>query len=127
DSDTYRSIRQWIASGAPGSRPDVPRIVKLRVTPAQTVLNAGDTQQLIVMAEYSDGSVRDVTRAAQYSSNLETIAAVDETALVQAGQSRGEATIMARYMGQVAVFNAIIPHGPPLAVIPNFQFANYID
>ncbi|MCA9031568.1 MAG: DUF1549 domain-containing protein, partial [Planctomycetaceae bacterium] len=39
----------------------------------------------------------------------------------------GEATIMARYMGQVAVFRAIRPHGAPLAELPEFEPRNEID
>ena len=34
---------------------------------------------------------------------------------------------MARYMGQVAVFRAIVPHGEPLAEIPGFTPNNYVD
>ena len=42
------------------------------------------------------------------------------------GQS-GEAAVMARYLGQVAVFHAIVPHGETLAAIPDFTPHNYID
>ncbi len=34
---------------------------------------------------------------------------------------------MARYLGQVAVFRALVPLGEPLTTIPDFQPANYID
>ena len=40
---------------------------------------------------------------------------------------RGEAAIMARHMGHVAVFRAIVPHGPPLAAIPEFTPLNKVD
>jgi hypothetical protein len=42
-------------------------------------------------------------------------------------EDRGEAAIMARYMGQVAIFYAIRPHGAPLAEIPGWSPQNYID
>jgi hypothetical protein len=34
---------------------------------------------------------------------------------------------MARYMGHVAVFRAIVPHGAPLKDLPHFQPNNYVD
>ena len=76
---------------------------------ARAVLKAGQGQQLAVIAMYSDGSQRDVTRQCNFSSNLDVVAAVDEQGLVTAADKRGEAAIMARYMGQVAVFRAIVP------------------
>ena len=55
------------------------------------------------------------------------MAAVDGEGLVQIFDLAGEATIMARYMGQVAVFRALVPHGPPIAELPGFPPTNYID
>jgi hypothetical protein len=127
DSEPYELIRTWIQNGLPNSKPDAPRVVKLHVTPPQRVMKPGDKQQLCVLAEYTDGSLRDVTRAASYSSNLDVVGAVDDEALVRAADQSGEATIMARYMGQVGVFRAIIPHGEPLVEIPNFEPVNYVD
>jgi hypothetical protein len=127
ESADYLVVRRWIAAGAPASAPEVPKVTKLRVTPTDAVLKAGQLQQLAVVAEYSDGSVRDVTRQAEFFSNLDVVAAVDAEALVKAGQESGEAAIMARHMGFVAVFRAIVPHGPPLAEIPDFKPNNKID
>jgi hypothetical protein len=123
----YQVIRRWIASGAPASAPDAPRVVKLRVTPTDAVLQANQLQQLAVLAEYSDGSTRDVTRQAEFRSNLDVVAIVEPDGLVKARQQSGEAAIMARHMGFVAVFRAMVPHGPRLAAIPDFAPLNYID
>ncbi len=65
--------------------------------------------------------MRDVTRQSEYFSNLEVVAHVDGEGLVHAGEQSGEAAIMARYRGEVAVFRALVPHGQPLAAIPEFQ------
>lgn len=126
-SADYQVVRRWIAAGAPASAPDVPKVTKLRVLPADAVLKPEQLQQLAVIAEYSDGSSRDVTRQAEFFSNLDVVAAVDADALVKAGKESGEAAIMARHMGFVAVFKAIRPHGPPLADIPNFKPNNRVD
>jgi hypothetical protein len=127
ESESYQVLKRWIASGAPASAPDAPRVVKLKIEPQQRVFQANETQQLKVTAEYSNGEQRDVTRQASFVSNLDVIAAVDEEGLVRVNEDRGEAAIMARYMGQVAIFYAIRPHGAPLAEIPGWSPQNYVD
>src|SRR5262249_40748820 len=76
ESADYLIVRRWIAAGAPASAPDVPKVTRLRVLPPDAVLKPEQLQQLAVIAEYSDGSVRDVTRQAEYFSNLDVVAAV---------------------------------------------------
>jgi hypothetical protein len=127
DSHEYQLFRQWIAAGMPDSVPDAPHVLKLRITPSDRVLKRDASQQLAVLAEYSDGSIRDVTRQAEYSSNLDVIARVESDGLVHTFQLSGEAAIMARYLGYVAVFRALVPHGDPLNDIPEFKSNNYID
>lgn len=127
DCHEYQIFRRWIAAGTPPSAPDAPHVVRLRVTPSARVLKRDQSQQLAVLAEYSDGSVRDVTRQAEYSSNLDVVARVDADGLVRTLRLSGEAAIMARYLGYVAVFRAMVPHGEPLKDIPEFQPNNYID
>jgi hypothetical protein len=127
DTADYQVIRRWIAAGAPPSAPEVPTVKKLSVLPADAVFKQGQHQQLAVVADYSDGTSRDVTRQAEFFSNLEPVAAADGEGLVTAGKERGEAAVMARHMGFVAVFKAIVPHGPPLADIPDFKPLNKVD
>jgi hypothetical protein len=135
-SEPYRLMENWIRSGAPASSPSSPRVVKLHITPRERILRsrpsedgsrAGTRQQLAVIAEYSDGTQRDVTRQADFSSNLEVIATVSPDGLVQTAGQSGEAAIMTRYMGQVAVFLALVPHGLPLDQIPGFVPQSEID
>ncbi|MFM8272544.1 MAG: DUF1549 domain-containing protein, partial [Gemmata sp.] len=123
----YEVLHRWIAAGAPASAPDAPKVTGLKVRPADAIMRDGQRQQLAVIAEYSDGSQRDVTRQSEFFSNLDVVAGVDADALVKAGKESGEAAVMARHMGFVAVFKAIKPHGPPLQAIPDFKPANKID
>ncbi len=127
DSADYQIVRRWVAVGAPASAPDAPKVSKIRVLPADGVLRPGQLQQLAVIAEYSDGSIRDVTRQSEFQSNLDVVASVDADALVKAAKQSGEAAIMARHMGYVAVFRAMVPHGPSLAEIPEFKPNNRVD
>lgn len=127
DSEPYNILLAWIESGAPASAPTVPRVQKIRIEPREQQLAPEALQQLRVVATYSNGTERDVTRQADYGSNLDVVARVDDQGLVQANTNSGEAAIMARFMGQVAVFTAIRPHGSPLSEIPDFQPLNAID
>src|SRR5262249_34201530 len=123
----YQVIRRWIAAGAPASAPDAPPVVELRISPTDGVLRPGERQQLAVVADYSDGSTRDVPRQAEFRSNLEVVATVEPDGLVKAGRQSGEAAIMCRHMGFVAVFRPLVPHGPPIADLPDFKPHNYVD
>ncbi len=127
DGEEYHLVRRWIEAGAPASAPNAPGVVKLHITPSDRTLRPGQGQQLAVEAEYSDGSRRDVTRQAEYFTNLDVVATADRDGLVASHQLTGEAAIMARYMGHVTVFRAIVPHGEPLKELPEFKPNNYID
>jgi hypothetical protein len=127
DSEDYQTIRRWIIQGAPVGDERAPTLQKLSLVPAQRVLERNAEQQTAVLANYSDGSVRDVTRQAQFQSNEIAVAAVDGDGLVRTFDLSGDATIMARYMGQVTTFRALVPLGKPIAKYPDFPAANYVD
>jgi hypothetical protein len=118
-SDEYNLIRRWIASGMPLGKPSDPVVARISVFPAHRVLTRQNRQQFAAYAHYSDGSVEDITRRAQYESNDTEIATVEPTGLVHTQALSGEAAVMARYQGQVAVFRATVPLGVP---VPDFAF-----
>jgi hypothetical protein len=126
-SEPYEIFHSWITHGAPACAPDAPRVVKISIEPRELVMQSGAKAQLRVLARYSDGATRDVTGQTQYDSNLGPVAGVSPEGLVECNGQSGEAAIMARYMGQVAVFRALVPHGQSLAAIPNFSSDHYID
>jgi hypothetical protein len=119
-SDEYRLVRRWIASGMPLGQPSDPVVTRVSVFPEHRILSRHSRQQFAVYAHYSDGSVQDITRRAQYESNDTEIATVDSGGLVETHAMSGEAAIMARYQGHVATFRATVPLGAP---IPAYQFS----
>ncbi len=119
DSDEYKIIRRWIASGTPYGSADDPVVTKITVYPEHRVVPRNNRQQFAVYAHYSDDTVQDVTRLAQYESNEPDVAVVDGTGLVRTLDMSGEAAVMARYQGQVAVFRATVPLGMK---IPDYKF-----
>jgi len=122
-SDDYQTLRKWVAAGMPFGAADAPRVVGLRVEPAERVLGAKAEQQLKVVARYSDGGEKDVTRHARYQSNREAVAAVSADGRVTTLDVPGEAAVMAGYLGEVGVFRAVVPRpGPPVtADLPRFN------
>ncbi len=118
-SDEYKLVRRWIAAGTPLGKPEDPVVTHISVYPPQRTMTRQNKQQLAVYAHYSDGSVEDITRRAQYESNDTEVAVVDSDGLVRSLALSGEAAIMARYQGQVTVFRATVPLG---VSVPEYKF-----
>jgi hypothetical protein len=118
-SEEYKLLRRWIASGMPYGSDSDPTITKVTVHPDALVIDRQGRQQLAVHAHYSDGTVEDVTRRAQYESNETEIATVTESGLVQTHSLTGQAAVMVRFSGAVTVFRAVLPRPGPA---PRFAF-----
>lgn len=126
DDDNHRLLVDWIRQGMPYGAED-PKIVQIEINPDQRVMVPHSTQRLRVTATYSDGRSEDVTRQVQFQTNDEAIATVDESAKVTTHDQNGEAAIMARYQGQVAVFRATVPTGKTLPGSTDFAVVNEVD
>jgi hypothetical protein len=115
ESEEYKIVRRWIASGMPYGSPNDPVVTRISIYPEARVVDRQSRQQLAVYAHYSDGTIEDITRRAQYESNDTDIATVSETGLVQTLSLTGQAAIMARFNGHVTVFNVTVPRaGAPV-------------
>jgi hypothetical protein len=126
-SAEYETLRAWIAAGMPRGEPDAPRVVAVRVEPAERVMAMQGEQQLRVVARYGDGREVDVTAHARFQSNNEGLAAVSAGGLVSAGRVPGEAAVMASFMGAVDIFRAVIPRPQQIANYPALPENNFID
>lgn len=109
DSYEYRLMRRWIAQGLPVGDADAPAVESIEIYPPARRLAPGESQQLSLVARYTDGWVEDVTAAAVYESNDPAMAEVSPGGLVQLHDVVGDVAVMARFQGHVAVFNADIP------------------
>ena len=93
----YNTLLRWLESGAPNDPGEVPAVVSVELYPQEAVMDGeGETQRLTVRAKYADGTDRDVTSLAFFSTNNETAAEVSQDGIVTA-HARGEAFIMARF------------------------------
>ncbi len=109
DSKPHALFRRWIAAGSPRTPDDAPKLERVVVLPSQTSLRTDESTNLQVRAEYSDGSLRDVTDASAFQSNDGTVAAISDDGVLKAGPVPGEAAVMARYMNHIAVCAVTIP------------------
>jgi len=101
DSRNYRIIRDWIGAGAKLDL-KVARVESIELFPKNPVVQViGSAQQIRVVATFSDGLIRDVTREAVVTSGNGEVAEHDEVALMTTLR-RGEAPILARYEGRYA-------------------------
>lgn len=110
---SYEMVKTWIADGVKLDL-NAPRVASLEVLPKERILPAlARKQQMVVMATYTDGSVRDVTAEAFLESSNTEVATVDRSGLVSSVVEknvvrRGESTILARYEGAYSASKLII-------------------
>jgi uncharacterized protein DUF1549/uncharacterized protein DUF1553/Big-like domain-containing protein len=121
----YQIMLAWIASGAAAPKKDDAEVVKLTVTPPERVGQAGLTQQLRVVAEYSNGLSRDVTASARYDSLDDGVVSVNSSGHVTA-IDKGQAAVMVRFEGQAAISLFVIPYATGVK-LAEWKSANFID
>ncbi|HKA07890.1 MAG TPA: DUF1549 and DUF1553 domain-containing protein [Gemmataceae bacterium] len=125
-SDAYEMIRGWIAAGAPVGRDDEPTVERIRVEPAERVLDMHAEQQLRVIARYTNGREVDVTHLAKFQTNNDGVASAAADGLVKTSDVPGEATLMASFMNEVAVFRVLVPRAGAIE-FPKLPEHNFID
>jgi hypothetical protein len=127
DSADYELLMNWVRQGMPWGEQNVPTLTALRVEPTDRVMLPNADQQILATAIFSDGSERDVTAAATYSSNAVTVAEVGETGRVVTGRLPGEAAVTVNYMGQVTAALVLVPRPNAPRPYPNMPANNRID
>ncbi len=99
DSPYHDVMLEWLRDGALADPADKkpPAVASVAIYPPQAVLEgSGAKQRFVAVATYADGTTRDVTNLAAFSTNNPTTAQIDDRGNVIAG-SRGEAYVMARF------------------------------
>ena len=116
-SPEYTTLITWLQNGAPADPPQTATPTGIRVYPEEAVFpRRGQSQRLMVMATFSDGSDRDVTDRSVFISNNDAAASVTPDGVVSSS-GQGTAFIMARF-DQFTEGTAIIvrpgsPYAPP--------------
>jgi len=126
-SDQYQRLVQWIAEGAPTDAATAARVTSIEVFPKYAVLpKPGGKQQLKVVAHYNDGSSRDVTDLAIFTSGKEDYATVDKAGLVTMLR-RAEVAVVVRFERIFAAANIAALDETPGFIWANPPERNIVD
>ncbi len=121
------ALRQWIAGQARDDVETAPVLTRLHVFPGERIASAPAlAQQLVVTAEFADGTRRDVTRQASYDVNDPTRVAVTTDGRVEAS-APCETTVAVRYLGGRAVSRLAFLADRPDYAWHDTPVANVVD
>lgn len=109
NSEAYQILTRWIQQGAPGPSDADLTLERVEMSPTLSQLKKGQAQQLSVRAFFSDGTERDVTRWARFSSTDATVAEVDEATGLAKVIGHGEGAVTAWYSGQIGLARITSP------------------
>lgn len=123
----YRILRDWIAHGARPDPPGAATCQKIEVQPKTAELRHPDWQlRLKVIGHFTGGQTRDITHLSVFSSSDESVASADPLGTVT-GKSRGEATILVRYLDHIDTADLLFHQDVPGFVWADPPRRNLID
>jgi hypothetical protein len=100
-------LLRWIRQGAPGDLTDKAEVVAVRLVPDKLVLRPGQKHRLQLIAQYSDGTTRDVTRLGILTANNTQYADALDEGIVVAGDP-GETAIVGRFERTFAAASVMV-------------------
>ena len=121
-----RILTDWIAAGAPGPRTDEATLQRIEVSPSNSTLVVGESNQLAVTAVYSDGQRKDVTWLTQFASSDSGVLDVAPSGLVKALRN-GESVVRAAFKDQVEIATVTTPYAEPVDPGSYTERNNIID
>ncbi len=127
-SEEYRIIGEWITAGCPPPQAHDATLTALTVSPAESLLSQGTSQQISVHAKFSDGTERDVTPRVKFTSADETVATVDADGKVSV-TGHGQGGVTAWFSSQIVIARIVSPHPyqVPEQVYAGAPRASFID
>lgn len=119
-------LRQWIEQGAISDLDDKNEVESVSIFPERLVVEPGMKHRLQLIARYTDGSTRDVTKLAIFNVNTEGVAEVTETGLVTA-RELGESAVVARFERKFAASRLIVLKRQPQFQPTPVPSDNFVD
>ena len=127
DSVAGKTMFAWLSQGLPDDAKDLPSLQKVEVQPGDRLLNAPSRwQQLRVLAHFSNGDIRDVTRLTVFSSSDSAVADVSNTGLVEFYET-GEVAILCRYLDEMVTVRITFVEPKEGFVWNNPPERNFVD
>ncbi|NQV26834.1 MAG: DUF1553 domain-containing protein [Rhodopirellula sp.] len=131
NSVSHHLLRNWIAQGRRTDSATAPQCIKLTLYPPsdRQLTRQAPQQQFVAIAEFSDGSTKDVTDLAVFTVSDEAVATVSADGLVSRAdeKARGQAAVTVRYLEQMETsFLTAVPETDGFNW-PALRETNYID
>jgi hypothetical protein len=101
---------KWITQGAPSDLKDKTEIAAVRMVPDKLVLKPGERHRIQLIAEYTDGTKRDVTRLGIFVVNNDQFAKVDDGGMVTS-TTAGETAVVGRFERTFAATSLTVLEG----------------
>ncbi|MDP7019965.1 MAG: DUF1549 domain-containing protein, partial [Pirellulaceae bacterium] len=121
----HNLVLGWIQDGAKSDVADPVTIESVEIFPKKVTLAPDSQQQLRLLARYSDGSVRDVTRLSVFTVNTQRVARVTDEGLVSATEL-GETAVSGRFERIFATADFIVLKPNP-SFVPSPGSNNLVD
>lgn len=109
DSRDYRILAEWIAAGATAPGVEEHRVASLEVSPERSLHTLGESQPIIVRAQFDDGQLEDVTHWVKWSSTDEAVCRVDDDGIASI-VGPGEGAVVAWYASKIAIARITVPY-----------------
>ena len=125
DDPAFQTLRQWIAEGSRDS--SVKPMTRLEVLPHTRRLHTKHrTQQIIVRAHFTDGSVQDVTDLAAFTSANDEVASVTRSGFVSFHETANVA-ILVRFLDRIETVRLTWIQHDPAFKFPATSEHNFVD
>jgi len=123
----YQTFVGWIGEGLRLDAEGAPTLEKTELLPKKRVLQpSSNLQQLVLLGHFSDGSVRDLTPLAVFTSSNESVGTVRADGLIEK-TGRGETAILARYLDKMTTSHVTFLENVEGFVWNNPKANNFVD
>ena len=126
DSLAHEILVKWIEQGAPSDLADKTKLVGVRMIPDKLVLKPGQKHKVQLIADYDNGTSRDVTKLGIIDANNTQYAYTEGEGIVVAGDP-GETAIVARYQRKFAATAVMVIKADTKFVATPVPTDHYID
>jgi hypothetical protein len=131
ESIAHEVLRNWIAEGRHTDSATALRCVGLKLYPpsGRQLTRHSARQQFVAVAEFSDGSLTDVTDLAVFTTSDPAVATVSADGLAERADetARGQTAITARYLDQMETSFLIAVSETEGFQWPELSESNYVD
>jgi len=119
-------LTHWIEQGAKGDLSNQVEVDHVTITPERFVVEPVMQHRLRLLAHYTDGTIRDVTKLAIFTVNTEGTADVSDGGVVTA-REYGESAVVARFERKFAASRLIVLKRNPAFQPTPIPVDHYID